>query len=399
MNAAGGAAGRAGPWRVLIVEDDRLDATLTIGRLRDGGADATTTVVDDRTSFEAALAEPPDLILCDFRLPTFDALSALDLLRERGLDIPVIVVSGAITEELAVECMRRGAADYLLKDRLGRLVQSATRAIADQRLRAEARRSVAEAVERQRMESIGRLAGGIAHDFNNILAAIVTFAELALLEMPEGGAGRTEIGEILHGADRATALIRQILAFSRKQILQPTAVDLNEIVADLDSTLRRPLGSQITLTVDGNPGPAWVYVDRAQIEQVIVNLVINARDALPAGGKIRIRIGHETVGSHGRAGGLGAGAYARLEVSDTGVGMDDATMGRIFEPFFTTKRGRGGTGLGLATAHGIIEQSGGKITVTSRPAEGSWFVILLPSFDPGSAVPEAGDARYRDELL
>jgi PAS domain S-box-containing protein len=237
----------------------------------------------------------------------------------------------------------------------------------------------------QRMESIGRLAGGIAHDFNNILAAIVSSAELALGELPPDGAGRAEVDEILHSADRAAALIGQILTFSRQQVLRPTRLDLVEVVADLDSMLRRLTGSRITLSTESAADQAFVVADRGQLEQVVVNLVVNARDALPDGGSVVVRTAPEVIAAQTSRSTLPVqiepGRYVRLEVSDTGIGIDPATIARIFEPFFTTKGFGHGTGLGLATVYGIVKQSGGYVWVDSEPGQGSCFVVLLPALD------------------
>jgi len=371
---------------VLLVDDDPLDAALLVEQMRHGDLAVATRSVGDRPGFEAALDDPPDLILCDFSLPGFNAFDALATLRERALDIPLIVVSGASSEEKAVECMRRGAADYLLKDRMGRLVWAIERSLLDHRLREEARALREQSVERQRMETVGRLAGGIAHDFNNILAAIVTFAEIAQLEIADDAPGRREIGEILHAADRAAALIRQILDFSRRQVLQPSELNLAAVVHDLDAILRRQLGSHITLSVEATSEPALIFADRTQIEQAILNLVVNAAEALSDGGGIEIAIEHQLIDerSDRQAKDLAPGNYVRMSVRDTGTGMDRTTLDRIFEPVFPTREVGRGTGPGLAAAYGIIEQSGGTILVDSRAGEGSRFVILLPALGGAS---------------
>ncbi|MHA7836622.1 MAG: PAS domain S-box protein, partial [bacterium] len=232
----------------------------------------------------------------------------------------------------------------------------------------------------QKMEAVGRLAGGIAHDFNNLLTAIIGYSDLVLDELgPEHGA-RRDAEEILSAAERAGGLTRQLLAFSRRQILQPEQIDLNAVVADIDRLMRRLIGEdiQIVTLLDGEL--ARILADPSQIEQVILNLVVNARDAMPLGGRLEIETRNLTLEGPLRtdSGLLEAGRYVELRVSDTGVGMDDATRVRIFEPFFTTKSPDRGTGLGLATVYGIVSQSGGQVQAESRLGDGSTFRIYLP---------------------
>jgi PAS domain S-box-containing protein len=226
--------------------------------------------------------------------------------------------------------------------------------------------------ERQadKMDAIGRLAGGIAHDFNNLLTGILTYSELILQELRPNDPLRADIEQIQHAGHRAAGLTRQLLAFSRRQILQPRAVSLNALATELEPMLGRLLGPDVALDLLLDPAVAHVMVDPAQMEQVIVNLIMNAREAMPRGGRVSIT----TSNTH-----LGVPTVA-LSLKDTGSGMDQATRERIFEPFFTTKHGASGTGLGLATVFGIVEQSGGRIVVESEPGQGSEFTILLPAY-------------------
>jgi len=218
-----------------------------------------------------------------------------------------------------------------------------------------------------KFEAMGRLAGGVAHDFNNVLLSMRFSAELALQKLERGAAGEAAeaVDEILAVAERASNLTKQLLAFARRQVLTPEILELNGVVADIERMLNRLLAGQVVLDVRRSPFPVHVKIDKGQLEQVIVNLVINARDAMPDGGAVRISV-------------ASAGDAAKLTVTDTGSGMDAETIERIFDPFFTTKGGDG-TGLGLSTVHGIVTQSDGEIVVRSTPDIGTTFTILLPT--------------------
>jgi PAS domain S-box-containing protein len=232
----------------------------------------------------------------------------------------------------------------------------------------------------QKMEAIGRLAGGVAHDFNNLLMAIRGYAELLVQELEESDARRADAQEILQAADRATGLTRQLLAFSRRQVITPEALALDDVVETMRNMLQRLIGEDIQLITEVWPGLIPVLGDRTQIEQILVNLVVNARDAMPEGGKIAIELRNIELDAIGIAAhpGLQPGEYVEMAVSDTGTGMDPETASRIFEPFFTTKENGKGTGLGLATVYGIIQQNNGAIEVQSSPGTGTTFYIYLP---------------------
>jgi PAS domain S-box-containing protein len=270
-----------------------------------------------------------------------------------------------------------------------------TRDITDRKRAEEALRRSEERLHlSQRLEAVGQLAGGVAHDFNNLLTAITSYTHLLLEDMPLDDQRREDLHEIKKAADRATSLTRQLLAFSRKQVLDPKVLDVNMVVAELEKMLRRLIGEHIALVTDYLQNIPRVHVDVGQLEQVIVNLAVNARDAMPDGGTLSIRtaavelteehwLGHADVEAR-------PGHYVALIVSDTGIGMDRATRERIFEPFFTTKGPGKGTGLGLATVYGIVKQSGGFIWVYSEPGQGSTFKIYLPAV--AAPVPYAGDS-------
>ncbi|HEX8031091.1 MAG TPA: ATP-binding protein, partial [Vicinamibacterales bacterium] len=234
----------------------------------------------------------------------------------------------------------------------------------------------------QKMEAIGRLAGGIAHDFNNLLTAIRGNAELMSHRVEENSEMAAEVDEILHAADRAASLTRQLLVFSRKQVLQPVALDLNEIIGSVSRMARRLIGTDVQIRLDLAESVAQVLADPAQIEQVLLNLIVNARDAMPAGGTIHVQTRNVRMPDGSPAivqAGIAPGAFVMLSVNDNGIGMDQATQARIFEPFFTTKETGRGTGLGLSTVYGIVRQTGGAITVDSERGKGASFKVYLPA--------------------
>jgi PAS domain S-box-containing protein len=244
----------------------------------------------------------------------------------------------------------------------------------------EKRRLEEQLRQAQKLEAIGRLAGGIAHDFNNLLTVITGYSDLALQELPQEHPLTEIVGQIRQASLRAADLTRQLLAFSRRQVLQPVVVDLNTLIEELEKMLRRLIGEDIDLALHLQEGLWPVRVDPGQMEQVLLNLVVNARDAMPRGGKLTIETTNIVLDATAAASRpeLPAGAYVVVAVTDTGLGMDAATQARIFEPFFTTKGPEEGTGLGLATVYGIVKQSGGHITVYSEVGRGSCFKVYLP---------------------
>jgi two-component system cell cycle sensor histidine kinase/response regulator CckA len=275
---------------------------------------------------------------------------------------------------------------YIAQDENGKPVKMIG-AMLDLTERKKAEKALRESEEKlqqaQKMESIGRLAGGIAHDFNNLLTAILGYSEITIMNLKEGDPIRANLEEIKRAGNRAANLTRQLLAFSRKQVLQPQIMDLNSIIFELDKMLRRLIGEDIELVTHLPDTLGLVKADPSQLEQVIINLIINARDAMPGGGKLTIETANvqldaEYVNKHPE---VRPGSYVMIAVSDNGEGMDEATKERIFEPFFTTKAMGKGTGLGLSTVHGIINQSEGHIWVYSEPGKGSTFKVYLPRID------------------
>jgi signal transduction histidine kinase/ActR/RegA family two-component response regulator len=256
----------------------------------------------------------------------------------------------------------------------------------------ERRRLEEQVRQSQKLEAVGRLAGGVAHDFNNLLTVVSGYAELLAVNPTLDRRGQEAVAEVKAAADRAISLTRQLLAFSRNQMLQPRAIDLNGVIAEINKLIRRLIGEDIALTTHLAADLGPVTADPGQVEQVILNLAVNARDAMPRGGALTITTGNATVGPAAQAQpGLPPGRYALLTVADTGCGMDEATKARIFEPFFTTKEPGKGTGLGLAVVHGIVAQSGGHIDVQTAPGRGTTFRILLPQAE--GPVPPPAAAR------
>lgn len=263
---------------------------------------------------------------------------------------------------------------------LGRVVTGAGDNVRNGRLDARLRQA-------QKMEAVGCLAGGIAHDFNNLLTAILGYADLVLEEIDPADRHRPAIAEIARAGQAAARLTRQLLAFSRRSVLEPEVLDLARIIAGVEPMLHRTLGEHIRLEIAVQEGLASIKADAGQIEQVIVNLAINARDAMPAGGRLRIEAGYVSIAGDAL---MPGGDYVRITVSDTGHGIAPDVQPHIFEPFFTTK-GSAGTGLGLATVYGIVKQSGGFVWVDSQVACGTTFRVELPACRE-TAVPAADPA-------
>ena len=390
------------PLRLLLLEDDPVDADLVAATLSESGLECTAHRVDTRHDFMTALeAGDFDLILADYSIPGFDGMSALSLAREHAPDIPFLFVSATIGEELAIDAMHQGATDYVLKQRLGRLVPSVQRALRERDERRERKRaeealaqSERQFRQAQKMEAVGRLAGGIAHDFNNLLTVIMGYSHVLATELGRHHPLYNKIEETQKAGERAAMLVRQLLAFSRKQPLEPKHLTINTVVSNLEGMLQRLIRADIRLIIRLDPGNGQVRADQAQLEQVLMNLVVNARDAMPNGGTLTIETAQVELAKTPlyHVDPLPPGSYVKMSVEDTGSGMDRETQAHIFEPFFSTKEEGKGSGLGLSTVFGIVTQSGGAIDVTSRVRHGTRFDIFFPRVAPDGHAASAQQA-------
>jgi signal transduction histidine kinase len=364
-----------------MVEDSRDDAELLVRELTRAGYSVTSERVDTADGMKTALDRQGwDLVICDYSMPHFSGLDALRLLRARSLDTPFIFLSGTIGEETAVAALKQGAQDYVMKGNLKRLVPAIQRELEESERRKERAHLEQRIRHLERFEAIGKLAGGIAHDFNNVIGVILGSAQLGEQQAPEQTA-RERFRTIRSQAELAGNLTRQLLAFARRQVLQPEKVDLNRSISRISSVLQSGIGERIELKTNLDPDIHIIDADPTQIEQVLLNLGLNARDAMPQGGNLLFGTSNVVLDddfcrshSYGRP-----GSYVMLTVSDTGLGMDASTQEHIFEPFFTTKELGKGTGLGLATVYGIVKQHGGFINVYSELGRGTTFRVYFPS--------------------
>ena len=367
--------------RVLIVEDSEDDTDLLVMELESGGFDVAHRRVDSAEAMRAALdGEKWDLVISDYSMPDFSGKEAMKILRERSIEAPFIFVSGTIGEDTAIAALKSGAQDYVIKGNLNRLVPAIRRELRDVEERQERKRLEMQVRLLQRFEAIGRLAAGIAHDFNNVIGAIMGWAEIGYTESPAGSLSGKRFLTIQDQAARASNLTRQILAFARRQFLEPKNIDLNALVGESVNLLEKVIGERVHISTVLAPDLESVWADPTQIEQVLTNLCINARDAMPQGGDLRIETARATIAEVGDplSGFAKPGRYALLSVADTGTGMDSATLEHIFEPFFSTKEVGKGTGLGLATVYGIAKQHNGCVDVASELNKGTTFRVYLP---------------------
>ncbi len=519
------------PLHILHLEDDPNDAALVQATLSSGGIDYKIDWVQNRTDFVAALERGGiDLIISDYMLPGFNGMAGLAIVRADFPHIPLIFVSGTLGEERAVESLKSGATDYVLKDRLARLAPAVVRAMhevdelaaknraeealrkTEQRFRAvfnesplgivlvgkNGRPSVtntamqrilgytdaelcgmrltefaapedqekdgafyaelieekrtgyqleerfvrkdggviwvrlsvslansiagdpgfsicmveditahreleAKFIEAQKMEVVGQLASGVAHDFNNIMAVIMGYSDLMTQKLVPPDEFKNCLETIRSVAERATGLTRQLLIFSRKQTVQLVVLDVNEVVKDLDKMLRRLVDENIAMTIVPGREIGRIKADSGYIGQVLMNLVVNARDAMPNGGRLTIATENVTIiDSTLESDSPASGQYVMMSVSDTGTGMTEAVKARLFEAFFTTKPKGKGTGLGLATCHTIVQQLGGHIQVQSELGRGTTFRVYFPRVDQpvdSAARPHNGPAPRGTETL
>jgi len=380
--------------QILHLEDNPTEAELIDAILAEEGLDCQITVVDDGEGFTDMLAKKSfDLILADYSLPAFDGLTALEISKKNYPLIPFILVSGAVGEEIAIESLKGGATDYVMKTKLSRLAPAVTRAIEESKehaLRLELERQLQQT---QKMEAIGTLAGGIAHDFNNILGAILGYGDMAMDGLPEESQRAKDIQQVLKAGHRAKGLVQQILAFSRQAEQELITLKIQYLAKEVIKLLRSTIPATIQITQDIHASCGPVLADPTQIHQIMINLCTNASHAMREnGGVLSIRletvdIRQNTIDNDGLD--VTPGDYVRLEVSDTGHGMSRSVMDRIFDPFFTTKGIGEDTGLGLAVVHGIVRSYNGFIKVTSELGKGTIFAIYLPQIDSEIQPDEA----------
>ena len=385
------------PIRILLLEDSETDAELVLHELRQSNLKFACVRVDERDSFVRALEEfRPDIILSDYAIPRFGGLLGLEIAKEACPDVPYILVSGAIGEDVAIESLKSGATDYVLKDRLSRLGPAVDRAMKEVEVRKDQKRLEEQLQQAQKMEALGRLAGGVAHDFNNLLTVILGYSDMLVAELGSDTRLGEEVEKIRAAGKSAGTLTSQLLAFSRKQPFNPCILNLNDVIQNLEKMLPRLIGDRVNLDIAIDPDVGPVRADPGGIEQIVINLAVNAKDAMPQGGTL-------TVGSAQmdlreplvtELATVTPGHYVLLAVRDTGMGMDAEVLSHLFEPFFTTKEPGMGTGLGLATIHGIVRKLGGVITVESKPGRGSTFRVFLPRVEH----EEAGSSETADAL-
>lgn len=372
------------PIKVLLVEDNPDDALLIKRSL--SNAVLARIFISHVSSLAGAIEHlshhSTDVVLLDLTLPDVKGLATIHETRKAAPHVPIIVLTGLADEGIAVKAVERGVQDYLVKGQVesSTIARSIQHALARKMANATVHTMEEHLRQIQKMEAIGRLAGGVAHDFNNLLTAIGGFCDLQKARLKEIGELPTYLEEVTKAVEKAAALTRQLLAFSRKQVIQPKVLVLNNIVLEMEKMLHRLIGEDIEFVVRLAPDLWRTKVDPGQMEQVILNLAINARDAMPRGGRLLIETANAELNPLDTQypPEAEAGPYVMLSVADTGMGMDEKTLSRIFEPFFTTKEPGRGTGLGLATVYGIVKQGGGTLTVRSEPGKGTTFRVFLP---------------------
>ena len=396
--------------RILHLEDNQLDAELVAAAFEAAGLKCRITRVETEQAFSSALESGGmDLILADYSLPSFDGLSALKLAHEKCPDIPYIFVSGQMGEDIAVEALKLGATDYILKNNLSRLVPSVRRALNEaldrrERKKAEEKTATAEKAlweseaRMQKLESLRALAGGIAHDLNNLMVAVDANAGLALKALPPDSPAR----ELIEGIEKAVAKVstfsKQIMSFTGKFEAIKEAVSLNEMVEDTSHFLLASISKDAAIEFRLSDGLPAIMADPQNIQQVVMNLILNASDALEKRkGKIEVCTGklhakRPYLDTLHLGKDLAEGEYLFVEVSDSGCGMDEETKGRVFDPFYTTKFT--GRGLGLSAVFGIVKGHGGAIGLTSAKGQGTTFKVLLPvSGEPLQARVEKQESK------
>jgi signal transduction histidine kinase len=386
--------------KLLHLEDCAADAELVRSLVHQEWPGAEITLSRDRTEFQTALDRGAfDIILSDHTLPTFDGFEALTLAQRITPDVPFILLSGAIDERLAIQAVRAGAADYILKDRMGRLITAMHRAL-DQKQERQKRKELEQLIHRaQRMENIGLLAAGIAHDLNNILAPMMLIAPVLRDRIPNPE-DRNLLMLLEKSAARGARLVRQILEFARGTAHQHQVTQVRPLLHEIGALAMETFPKNIRVESEIAEDLWPIQADPTQIHQVVFNLCINARDAMPGGGTLRLGV-ENCVLDRARAAAIDGGrpgAFVILNITDTGTGIAPEILPHIWEPFFTTKEPGKGTGLGLATVRGIIESHRGFIELLTGQGSGTTFRLFLPATNlTATEKPSTGFAGFPHE--
>jgi len=373
--------------RILHLEDSPSDCDLIHQLLANEGLECEIVRREGREEYIRELKQKGfDLIFADCTMPEFGGLHALELAREHAPEIPFIFVSGTIDEDFAIESLRNGATDYVLKERLSRLVPAVRRAIAELNERNKNQDMEQRLRQAQRLEAVGTLAGGVAHDFNNILTIIKGHTSLLMMEANRPDRVNEIAATINHAAQRGSDLVSQLLAFARKSDSTFTSTDINQHIRQITSMLRASLPRNITFELQLDETVPEIHADPGQLERVLINLTTNARDAMPKGGKITFHTSRVHKDSLRFQSAEGIENYLCLRVTDTGTGMDETTRQHLFEPFFTTKPKGQGTGLGMPVVYGLMQSHNGFIDVQSELGKGTSISLFLPI--PASQTPQ-----------
>ena len=348
-----------------------------------------------------------DLIVVNDRLGTEDGLALVRELRSAGVETAILVLTGQDGEPRAIEALRAGATDSLARPLSAESLQRSVRYALDLARQTDLRRQAEQALrvreaqlrEAQRLETLATLTGGVGHEFNNLLNVIVGYGDMLRRRLPAGDPLLRYVEHVQQAADKATALTRQLMAFSRSQAMQPAVLDASALLNELAPVVRSVVGRRIDLIMKADAGPLWIKADRSQIDHALMSVVVNARDAMPEGGRLTLEAVPAIVDEGGRAFSddplLRPGRYVAVALSDTGHGMSEEVRRRALEPFFTTKGRAEATGLGLSTVYGIVRQSGGYLWLDSQVGHGTTIKIYLPQMDaagkplelPGSDAP------------
>lgn len=368
------------PLRILYLEDSEVDCELVRQLLLSEGISCDILRIETESELQSALGQPDfDLILADCTLPGFSGIRALEIARQRAPQIPFIFVSGTLFEETAIESLRGGATDYVLKNRLSRLVPAVRRAVVEAEERAKNYEMEQRLRHAKQLEAISTLAGGIAHDFNNILTIIMGHAALLSFTQREPARIVDIAATIKRAAERGAELVQQLAAFACKSESRFSSLHLNRQVQEAVEMVRESLPKSIAIRCDLTESLPDIWADPAQLERIIINLVANARDAMPDGGTITLttdRVDAAEIADHVPE--LAVKNYLRLNVRDNGMGMDEATRLRIFEPFFTTKPRGKGTGLGMSVVYGLMQSHNGGVDIHSELGKGTEVSLFFP---------------------